>query len=104
MHILDHDLQLLNWINANYPSFTKIPFQNDEGDPLVGWYRVESWRGDATYPAVELKVLNQHLKFIFDETPYNYGLLSNDNCFMDNGTFTLRTLTTRFSNNQTENP
>jgi len=101
-NVLKEDISAINYIRGNHPRFTNTTFFNDEGDPLVGWNKPEEWRADVTYAAMELKVLKQHLNhIIYSNTfqpPVHFGLLSNDNGFMGDGSFKLRTLNARLSN------
>ncbi|XP_073398334.1 alpha-L-iduronidase isoform X2 [Dendrobates tinctorius] len=107
-HILEQEIDTVSEIQQRFPHFQHIPIYNDEADPLVGWSTPQSWRGDVTYAAMVIKVIDQHLDYMHsDGNPsMNYSLLSNDNAFMNYYPhyFTQRTLTARFQMNNTKPP
>lgn len=88
-------------------AYATVPWGNDEADPLVGWDRIMDWRGDARYPAMIAKAINQHIDaFITNQSlGLTYDLLGNDNGFLNYPDpahyFTQRTLVTRFDMNLT---
>ncbi|KAM4050755.1 alpha-L-iduronidase isoform 2-T2 [Anomaloglossus baeobatrachus] len=106
--ILEQEIDTVSEIQQRFPHFRHIPIYNDEADPLVGWSTPQSWRGDVTYAAMVIKVIDQHLDFMHsDGNPsMNYSLLSNDNAFMNYYPhyFTQRTLTARIQMNNTKPP
>jgi len=106
---LDGFTWMRNPQGGNVPlSIQKIPFYNDEADPLVGWLNPQPWRADTHYGAIIPKVINQHILQIIDNNTITLnnplGLLSNDNGFMNldgyNG-FEQRTMLGKFTNNTT---
>ncbi|KAM9329031.1 alpha-L-iduronidase [Gastrophryne carolinensis] len=106
--ILEQEIDTASEIQKKFPKFKSIPMYNDEADPLVGWSTPQSWRGDVTYAAMVVKVIDQHLDYILSNksNTMNYSLLSNDNAFMNYYPhyFTQRTLTARFQMNNTKPP
>ncbi|GAB6027569.1 hypothetical protein CHUAL_001810 [Chamberlinius hualienensis] len=102
--ILEEELDTINEIHATYPNLKYTPIYNDEGDPLVGWWKSEEWRADVTYAAMVAKVISQHIDFMLMKTnnSINYALLSNDNGFINTlpVVFHQRTLLSRFQNFQ----
>ncbi|XP_069834137.1 alpha-L-iduronidase isoform X2 [Dendropsophus ebraccatus] len=106
--ILEQEIDTVSEIKQRFPEFKSVPIYNDEADPLVGWSTPQSWRGDVTYAAMVIKVIDQHLDFLHSdgESSMNYTLLSNDNAFMNYYPhyFTQRTLTARFQMNNTKPP
>ncbi|XP_071971503.1 alpha-L-iduronidase [Engystomops pustulosus] len=106
--ILEQEIDTVSEIQQRFPQFKFVPIYNDEADPLVGWSSPQSWRGDVTYAAMVIKVIDQHLDLIHAEgnPSMNYSLLSNDNAFMNYYPhyFTQRTLTARFQMNNTKPP
>ncbi|XP_063314791.1 alpha-L-iduronidase isoform X2 [Pelobates fuscus] len=105
-HILEQEIDTVNEIQERFPQFKSVPIYNDEADPLVGWSTPQPWRGDVTYAAMVVKVIDQHQDFLLwnDSRSFNYTLLSNDNGFMNYypHNFTQRTLTARFQMNNTK--
>jgi L-iduronidase len=76
-----------------------------QADPLGGWNKNVSWRGDARYGAMMVKVVAQRLS----ELSFNrslplldFDLSSNDDAFLNYGDvpFGQRTLVARFEYNQ----
>ncbi|XP_072261503.1 alpha-L-iduronidase isoform X2 [Pyxicephalus adspersus] len=107
-HILEQEKDTFSEILGHFPSFKSVPIYNDEADPLVGWSTPQSWRGDVTYAAMVVKVIDEHLDYMLsnESQGMNYSLLSNDNAFMNYYPhyFTQRTLTARFQMNNTKPP
>ncbi|XP_068089677.1 alpha-L-iduronidase [Hyperolius riggenbachi] len=107
-YILEQEIDTVNEIQKRFPKFKLTPIYNDEADPLVGWSKPELWRADATYAAMVVKVIDQHLDYMLSNENHsmNYSLLSNDNAFMNYYPhyFTQRTLTARFQMNNTKPP
>ncbi|XP_075060015.1 alpha-L-iduronidase isoform X2 [Mixophyes fleayi] len=107
-HILEQEIDTVGEIHRYFPQFKSVPIYNDEADPLVGWSSPQSWRGDVTYAAMVIKVIDQHLDFLLSDESHsmNYSLLSNDNAFMNYYPhyFTQRTLTARYQMNNTKPP
>ncbi|KAM4807543.1 alpha-L-iduronidase [Rhinophrynus dorsalis] len=107
-HILEQEIQTVLEIQEHFPHFKSVPIYNDEADPLVGWSTPQTWRGDVTYAAMVVKVIDQHQDLILSNKSIsmNYTLLSNDNAFMNYYPhyFTQRTLTARFQMNNTKPP
>ncbi|XP_062519086.1 alpha-L-iduronidase-like [Corticium candelabrum] len=104
MNVLEQELETMTMIREKYPRLATVPIYNDEADPLVGWSRGESWRSDARYAAVVVKIIAQHFHLLLDPSNSPYSLLSNDNGFMNFGPpnfFDQRTLNTRFPMNKT---
>ena len=108
MKIIQQEGETFNKISEKYPSLARIPFYNDEADPLVGWSKDEWWRADATYAAIVAKIISQHQNIIIANTnsKINYTLLSNDNGFLSfyPRQFSQRTLMARFQVNNTKPP
>ncbi|PIO40631.1 hypothetical protein AB205_0179760, partial [Aquarana catesbeiana] len=106
--ILEQEINTVSEIQTLFPTFKSVPIYNDEADPLVGWSTPQSWRGDVTYAAMVVKVIDEHLDYMLsnDSQRMNYSLLSNDNAFMNYYPhyFTQRTLTARFQMNNTKPP
>lgn len=106
--ILEQEINTVSEIHTLFPTFKSVPIYNDEADPLVGWSTPQSWRGDVTYAAMVVKVIDEHLDYMLsnDSQRMNYSLLSNDNAFMNYYPhyFTQRTLTARFQMNNTKPP
>ncbi|XP_077332228.1 alpha-L-iduronidase isoform X2 [Lithobates pipiens] len=106
--ILEQEINTVSEIQTHFPTFKSVPIYNDEADPLVGWSTPQSWRGDVTYAAMVVKVIDEHLDYMLsnDSQKMNYSLLSNDNAFMNYYPhyFTQRTLTARFQMNNTKPP
>ncbi|XP_075705975.1 alpha-L-iduronidase isoform X2 [Rhinoderma darwinii] len=106
--ILEQVIGTVREIQQRFPQFKPVAIYNDEADPLVGWSTPQSWRGDVTYAAMVIKVIDQHLDIMHsDGNPsMNFSLLSNDNAFMNYYPhyFTQRTLTARFQMNNTKPP
>ncbi|XP_034234073.1 alpha-L-iduronidase [Thrips palmi] len=42
-------MTLLGQILRRFPHLQRLPFANDEADPLTGWWRLRGWRGDLRY-------------------------------------------------------
>uniref|UniRef100_A0A8C5LV15 Alpha-L-iduronidase n=1 Tax=Leptobrachium leishanense TaxID=445787 RepID=A0A8C5LV15_9ANUR len=107
-NILKQEIDTVDEIQKRFPKFKSIPIFNDEADPLVGWSTPQPWRGDVTYAAMVVKVIDQHQDFLLwnESNSFNYSLLSNDNAFMNYYPhyFTQRTLTARFQMNNTKPP
>ncbi|KAM8940318.1 alpha-L-iduronidase [Pelodytes ibericus] len=107
-HILEQEIDTVNEIHERFPLFKSVPIYNDEADPLVGWSTPQPWRGDVTYAAMIVKVIDQHQDYQLSNksSSFNYMLLSNDNAFMNYYPhyFTQRTLTARFQMNNTKPP
>ncbi|XP_040180297.1 alpha-L-iduronidase [Rana temporaria] len=106
--ILEQEINTVSEIQTQFPTFKSVPIYNDEADPLVGWSTPQTWRGDVTYAAMVVKVIDEHLDYMLsnDSQRMNYSLLSNDNAFMNYYPhyFTQRTLTARFQMNNTKPP
>ncbi|XP_022342575.2 alpha-L-iduronidase-like isoform X3 [Crassostrea virginica] len=106
--IYQDELKTVSDISKKYPSLSKVPFFNDEADPMVGWHKDLVWRADSTYAAMVAKVIAQHQNMMLAKHPVviNYTLLSNDNAFLSYVPyqFTQRTLTARFQMNNTNTP
>ncbi|XP_067378044.1 alpha-L-iduronidase [Channa argus] len=106
--ILQQEIQTVREIQERFPQFRSLPVYNDEADPLVGWSRPQEWRGDVTYSAMVVKIINQHQGLLLADrnSTINYTLLSNDNAFLSYypHPFTQRTLTARFQINNTQPP
>ncbi|KAK2837635.1 hypothetical protein Q5P01_014847 [Channa striata] len=106
--ILQQEIQTVREIQEHFPHFRNLPVYNDEADPLVGWSRPQEWRGDVTYAAMVVKIINQHQDMLLADpnSTINYTLLSNDNAFLSYHPhpFTQRTLTARFQINNTQPP
>eukprot|EP01084_Bolivina_argentea_P206789 352952_1 len=102
--ILTADLQTENLIVSNYSSLiNRTVLFNDEGDPKVGWGNRYIWRATPSYAAFEVQGFNYHFEnfnTILSTTNTSkripFALLSNDNCFMGDGSFQLRTVNARF--------
>eukprot|EP00079_Xenopus_tropicalis_P010539 XP_002935502.2 PREDICTED: alpha-L-iduronidase isoform X1 [Xenopus tropicalis] len=106
-YILEQEIETVNEIQKRFPLFKNVPIYNDEADPLVGWSTPQSWRGDVTYAAMVVKIIDQHLQLLSNKSnSINYSLLSNDNAFMNFHPhyFSQRTLTARFQMNNTNPP
>ncbi|KAM4707700.1 alpha-L-iduronidase [Discoglossus pictus] len=107
-HILEQEVDTVHEIQDHFAQFKSLPIYNDEADPLVGWSNPQTWRGDATYAAMVVKVIDQHQDFLLsnESSGINYTLLSNDNAFLNYYPhyFTQRTLTARFQMNNTKPP
>ncbi|NP_001087031.1 alpha-L-iduronidase L homeolog [Xenopus laevis] len=106
-YILEQEMETVNEIQERFPLFKNVPIYNDEADPLVGWSTPQSWRGDVTYAAMVVKIIDQHLQLLSNKSnSINYTLLSNDNAFMNfhPNYFSQRTLTARFQMNNTNPP
>jgi len=71
MVIVDRLTEVFEMIQTNFPDFTSKPIFNDEGDPLSGWNKGESWRADARYAAMVVKVIALHQNLVFPK----FGLL-----------------------------
>ncbi|XP_018413424.1 PREDICTED: alpha-L-iduronidase [Nanorana parkeri] len=108
LHILEQEIDTVSEIQRLFPKFKSVPIYNDEADPLVGWSTPQSWRGDVTYGAMVVKVIDEHIDYMLsnESQAMNYSLLSNDNAFMNYYPhyFTQRTLTARFQMNNTKPP
>eukprot|EP01084_Bolivina_argentea_P206790 352954_1 len=107
--LLQEDLNIANLIDTNYSSLVnRSMFINDEGDPKVGWAKYYVWRATPSYAAFVVQGINYHLENfnnILSETKANsipFALLSNDNCFMGDGSFQQRTVNARFNNTKTK--
>ncbi|KAG8454291.1 hypothetical protein GDO86_000802 [Hymenochirus boettgeri] len=106
-HILEQEIETVREIQEYFPNFKHVPIYNDEADPMVGWSTPLLWRGDVTYAAMIVKVIDQHQLVLTNKNnSLNYTLLSNDNAFMNYHPhyFTQRTLTARFQMNNTNPP
>ncbi|XP_053559266.1 alpha-L-iduronidase [Bombina bombina] len=108
LRILEQEIDTVHEIQGRFPQFKSLPIYNDEADPLVGWSNPQSWRGDVTYAAMVVKVIDQHQALLLsnESNSINYTLLSNDNAFLNYYPhyFTQRTLTARFQMNNTKPP
>ncbi|XP_063051513.1 alpha-L-iduronidase [Engraulis encrasicolus] len=106
--ILQQEIDSMKELLGRFPAFRSKPVYNDEADPLVGWSKPQSWRADATYAAMVVKVIHQHQDLLIadPDNSINYTLLSNDNAFLSYHPypFTQRTLTVRFQVNNTSPP
>lgn len=98
------DLQIANLAISSGVD-PNMPIGNEEVDPLGGWNKVASWRGDAQYPAAAAKILNMHQLLIREPLAgkTNYAYHSNDNSFLNYGDqwYDQRTLVVRFEMNTT---
>ena len=110
--VIDEDLATESIISGNkYNTLLqrvnpRILLFNDEGDPKVGWSKHYEWRATTGYAAFILQGIELDLnKFKNSLTIGNnnndlnniaFGLISNDNCFMGDGTMQQRTVNTRF--------
>ncbi|XP_067125759.1 alpha-L-iduronidase isoform X2 [Centruroides vittatus] len=106
--IIRDELETMNIIMKHYPKLKNTPLYNDESDPMVTWSKPLEWRADATYAAIAIKIIAQHLEMFYTNNtpPFNYNLLSNDNAFLSYypHLFTQRTLFARFQMNNTKTP
>ncbi|XP_056603372.1 LOW QUALITY PROTEIN: alpha-L-iduronidase [Triplophysa dalaica] len=106
--ILQQEVATVQEIQQRFPRLRSVPVYNDEADPLVGWNKALTWRGDVTYAAMVVKVISQHQNLLIADqnNTVNYTLLSNDNAFLSYHPhpFTQRTLTARFQINDTNPP
>ncbi|XP_072177683.1 alpha-L-iduronidase-like [Diadema setosum] len=105
--IITDEIAKITEILEKYPQYSKTPFYNDEGDPLVGWSKPEWWRADTTYAAIVAKIIVQHQDQLIRQHPdFLFTLLSNDNGFLNfyPSYFDQRTLVARFQMNKTTPP
>ena len=49
--ILAAEKGFFDLIRGQHPTLATLPFYNDEGDPISGWQKEESFRAEAIYPA-----------------------------------------------------
>ncbi|XP_055929101.1 alpha-L-iduronidase-like isoform X2 [Argiope bruennichi] len=107
--IINEEVETIQYILSNFPSYINIPFYNDEADPLKNWSLPEWWRADSTYAAMVIKIILNHIYFYYVEkgselvNDVKFNLLSNDNAFLSYfpNQFTERTLLARFQLNNT---
>lgn len=90
------ELQVVAYLRKHHPRLAKLPFINNECDPIIGWKDIHTWHATAYYAASSAKAIGQHLRFLRDENRVDYALLSNDNGFQ--GTWGQRTHTTFLGN------
>lgn len=74
----------INYIRENHPRFAKLPFWNDEADPIGGWGIPYWWRADAWYGTCIVSSVDAHNRLSIDKQGVNIEILSNDNGFMGN--------------------
>ncbi|NHF60095.1 hypothetical protein FK220_012125 [Flavobacteriaceae bacterium TP-CH-4] len=80
--MLQRELTTIDYIRKNHPTFAKLPFFNDEADPLAGWARDFWWRKGAWYAAFVAQNIDLHQKKLIDSAKVNYTIQSNDHTFM----------------------
>jgi L-iduronidase len=93
----NNELEVIEHIRQNNPSLVDIPLINNEADPIAGWGRKFFWRPGPWYASFVVHSIDHHNKYIIDNEPINYRLLSNDNGFM--GDWYRRTHFARFIEN-----
>lgn len=99
--MIDRELECIEYIRENHPSFEDLPFWNDEADPMAGWSRSYWWRPHPWYGAFVIQSVDAHNRLLIDSAGVNYQMLLNDNGFM--GTWYHRTQLARFLNTDETN-
>eukprot|EP00966_Prymnesium_polylepis_P222619 5150011-Prymnesium_polylepis.1 len=99
-HITSGDVEIIEHIRAKFPTLAHVPVGNSEADPLGGWSKNISWRGDSRYAAMVVKVVAQRLEELVlnrSLTGLDLDLSSNDAAFLNYADgahrFSQRTLT-----------
>lgn len=82
--MVDDELECVNYIRANHPKFSKLPFWNDEADPMAGWGIPLWWRADTWYGGFVIHSVEAHNRISIDQQGINFGILGNDNGFLGN--------------------
>lgn len=96
--IIDGQTETISRLSAQFPGFKRKPFFNDEGDPLKGWWKPRTWRGNVVYPSLVARAIVDTQKIIREMRNVTLNLLSNDNAFLNTspGIFNQRTLLALF--------
>lgn len=92
--MIDKEMELVEYIRENHPRFSKLPFWNNEADPMAGWSRSYWWRAHPWYAAFVAQSVDAHNRLAVDSAAVPFSLLLNDNGFM--GTWYQRTQMARF--------
>jgi L-iduronidase len=105
-HITDADIKIIKHIRAAFPRLAHVPQGNSEADPLGGWNKNLSWRGDARYAAMAVKVVAQRLEELVFNRSFpllDLDISSNDAAFLNYADsthrFSQRTLTATIAYN-----
>lgn len=95
--MVEREKEIVEYLRKHHPRFAKLPFLNDEADPLAGWSKRYWWRTGAWYAAFVAQSVDVHNRRLIDSLGVNYVIQSNDNAFM--GTWGQRTHLARFIEN-----
>jgi L-iduronidase len=96
--LVSAELEAVEYLRCHHPRLAKLPFINDECDPIVGWQDIHTWRATSYYASQVVRSVHRHLVRMIDGARVDYRLLSNDNGFL--GTWGNRTLCARLGDEQ----
>ncbi|TVR13548.1 MAG: hypothetical protein EA401_06490 [Planctomycetota bacterium] len=90
--IVERTRQAVAHVREHHPKLAKLPFMNNECDPIVGWGYIHPYHARPWHAAWALRVQDLHLRTLVDEDGVDLQILGNDHGFV--GSWGMRTLLT----------